>query len=102
MEPKDQVIFDPDPRREILLHALREVQQMLEAPAERMQVSLFLPTHYPFFDEAVQSILMERHPEKWRGGTSCYAVDAYLWAEQYGWIGYSEFSLKSPVSIEEH
>ncbi len=83
------------------MHALREVQQMLEAPGERMQVSLFLPTHYPFFDEAVQSILMERHPEKWRD-MPYYAVDAYIWAEQYGWIGYSDFPLKSPVSIEEH
>src|SRR5258707_8793680 len=77
MEAKCQVIFDADPSREVLLLAWREVQQMLEAPGERTKVSLVLPAHYPFFDQTVQSVLMERHPEQWRSGTPCYAVDAY-------------------------
>jgi len=101
METNGPVIFDSDPSREILLIARREVQQMLRAPEEPTNVSLFLPTHYPFFDKVVQSVLRERHPAQWRGMIN-YAVDAYLWAEQYGWIAYSDFPLRSPVSIEDH
>ena len=66
--------------------AMRTVKKILtDAKGVQPQASLFLRLHYPFFDEAVQKILCERHFEissdvrvpKW------YAVEAYLIGEQY-------------------
>ena len=55
------------------------------------RMSLLLEQHYPFFDNDVQSILWERHPEQEpKVEDYAYAVDAYLWAEQYGWIAYDD------------
>jgi hypothetical protein len=94
MNSQHETDVDPDPEREILLRAHREVQQILQARQEQTEVKLFLPLHYPFFDKNVQRVLLERHPTNCPKA-GCYAGDAYLWAEQYAWIAYRDLAIRS-------
>jgi hypothetical protein len=103
---KWQTTVHADPKTEFLMRALAEVEgiaQRWEAnqPGERR--SLFLEGHYPFFDEQVQLILLERHPDQCLAyqGDPAYAVDAYIWAEQYAWIAYDDSPFKTCLFVEE-
>jgi hypothetical protein len=90
-----------DPRSQVVVSARNEVQRMLGAKNLPTKACLLLTEHYPFFGEQVQAVLMERHPESPAKAPLGYAVDAYLWAEQYGWISYENSPIRSPVLFEE-
>ena len=91
---------------EVLADARKAVNEIVhegeQPPPAR--ISLFLEQHYPFFDEEVQSILRARHPdhEPRVVRDSAYAMDAYLWAEQYGWLAYDDSSFKDSQFIDHH
>ena len=98
-------MFNPG-SQEILAQALAElrtVTQDWESKRPKKPLTLFLEGHYPFFDKKVQRILMERHPECWAAypGAPGYAVDAYIWAEQYVWTSYDDSPLRSCAALEE-
>src|SRR5258708_34259908 len=88
-----------DPQSGILSRARWEVKEIIKAPREKLRVNRFPQIHYPFFHETVQAVLMERHPENWQD-IPYYAVDAYLWAEQYGLAAYGSSPLRSSVALE--
>jgi hypothetical protein len=69
---------------------------------QRPKATLFLRLHYPFFEEKVQSILMERHPDNYPmvNDHPWYAVDAYLIAEQYALTAFGEEPLNTLNLIE--
>ena len=90
-----------DPHSRVLVSARDEVRRVIAACNQPTKASLFLPEHYPFFGKRVQALLMERHPESRAKVPLGYAVDAYLWAEQYGWISYDDSPMRSPVLFEE-
>jgi len=56
----------------------------------RPKATLFLHLHYPFFDDMVQAILMERHPNNCPKVEPWYSVNAYLLAEQYALTALSD------------
>jgi hypothetical protein len=57
----------------------------------------------PLFDRQVQGILSERHPDRFAAWQrDCpYAVDAYIWAEQYAWIAYDDSPFRTVSVVEE-
>jgi hypothetical protein len=75
------------------------VQKILkDAKGKQPPATLFLRLHYPFFDDKVQKVLMQRHPEPGQinsGFAPWYAVEAYLIAEQFGLVAYGNGSPKT-------
>src|SRR6266404_6310848 len=99
-------IVHPNRDVQVLARALKETQDIVgrwkrDAPEEPL--SLFLEGHYPFFDERVQSILLERHPDRFATSQADwpYAIDAYIWAERYAWTAYDDSPFKTGRSFEE-
>jgi len=82
----------------------RAVRRILKEAGlqKRPPATLFLRLHYPFFNDEVQSILMERHSDKCRitKDSPWYAVDAYLLAEQYSLTAYGDDLMKNLNLIE--
>lgn len=91
-------IWDSNPERLSLKRLRYDVEQTLAEAQNKMiakkgSFQLFVEHHWLYFDKEVQIVLMERHPEitSWvRHKEIHYAVDAYLWAEQYVFTAYSE------------
>jgi hypothetical protein len=103
--PGYKTIVHPDRTIEVLAKALKETEQIVQEWEGSLSIeplSLFLEGHYPFFDRQVQDILSERHPDRFAAWErDCpYAVDAYIWAEQYAWIAYDDTPFRT-VSIAE-
>src|ERR1044072_7491190 len=91
LQPQELLVLR-DENVDVLLFARTLVKETLDAAETKQQrpVSLFLEWHYPCFQKNIQTILMERHPEKHMQFKSApwYPIDAYLWAEQHVWAGY--------------
>ena len=91
-------IIHPDLRTQFLLRAKADIEEAVEASkakGTKQRLHLFLEWHYPFFDKRVQSILMERHPEKSPefNCIPCHAIHAFFWAEQGVWFAYGPATL---------
>ena len=85
--------------RESVAGILKEWEQ---TPGKRKEMSLFLEFNFPFLNLQVQKIMDERNPQsmsasKWLKENPCYPIDAYLYAEIFGWIACGDKNLLSSL-----